>query len=304
MANLLNKIPTNLTEYPNSFKRQGAFPLEAYSVFYANGGKTALENAQDYATNNPIAYVGQTLVTIKTVGGITEASLYIIKDTNGTLELLATSGEVTSVSTALTNLKKDFDDLTETTSKLESNVEGLIEDFDNLNEEVNGNLENGIQSIRDQHAEDIKNLNEEIQDINEYITSQTYFSVQLVKDVDLENNLITPLDKILEGGGTQVQDPVSAEQSIIYLKLDDTGDKDKYNEYMLVSQVDGTNKLLLTGTTDTDLSQYVKKDDVLILSELQSLINAADKSKQYSIGYDNEGELELQEISLDDGIWE
>jgi hypothetical protein len=49
MANLLNKIPTNLTEYPNSFKRQGAFPLEAYSVFYAtntdDGEKTALQNA-------------------------------------------------------------------------------------------------------------------------------------------------------------------------------------------------------------------------------------------------------------------
>jgi hypothetical protein len=24
---------TNITEYPNSFKRQGAFPLERYSLF-------------------------------------------------------------------------------------------------------------------------------------------------------------------------------------------------------------------------------------------------------------------------------
>ena len=34
MAILNVRIPTNLTEYPNSFKRQGSFPLEAYSVFY------------------------------------------------------------------------------------------------------------------------------------------------------------------------------------------------------------------------------------------------------------------------------
>ena len=34
MAKLLTGIPINLTEYPNSFKRQGAFPLEAYSIFY------------------------------------------------------------------------------------------------------------------------------------------------------------------------------------------------------------------------------------------------------------------------------
>ena len=34
MAILNTNFPTNLTEYPNSFKRQGAFPLEAYSVFY------------------------------------------------------------------------------------------------------------------------------------------------------------------------------------------------------------------------------------------------------------------------------
>lgn len=48
---------TNITEYPNSFKRQGAFPLERYSLF------DSLSSAQDYASANPIAYVGQ-LVTV------------------------------------------------------------------------------------------------------------------------------------------------------------------------------------------------------------------------------------------------
>ena len=65
MAILNLKLPTNLTEYPNSFKRQGAFPLEAYSVFYAIHDEsgavttTALQAAKDYAQNNPISYVGQ-----------------------------------------------------------------------------------------------------------------------------------------------------------------------------------------------------------------------------------------------------
>ncbi len=42
----------NITEYPNSFKRQGAFPLERYSIF------NTLTEAEAYAKSNPIAYVG------------------------------------------------------------------------------------------------------------------------------------------------------------------------------------------------------------------------------------------------------
>jgi hypothetical protein len=71
MAILNTKFPTNLTEYPNSFKRQGSFPLEAYSVFYdildeKTGAvtTTALKSAQDYAEKNPIAYVGQILAVV------------------------------------------------------------------------------------------------------------------------------------------------------------------------------------------------------------------------------------------------
>lgn len=45
----------NITEYPNSFKRQGAFPLERYSLF------NSLEEAQAYVASNPIAYIGQTV---------------------------------------------------------------------------------------------------------------------------------------------------------------------------------------------------------------------------------------------------
>lgn len=47
----------NITEYPNSFKRQGAFPLERYSLF------NSLEDAKAYVASNPIAYIGQ-MVTV------------------------------------------------------------------------------------------------------------------------------------------------------------------------------------------------------------------------------------------------
>lgn len=47
----------NITEYPNSFKRQGAFPLERYSLF------NSLEQLQAYIDSNPIAYIGQ-IVTV------------------------------------------------------------------------------------------------------------------------------------------------------------------------------------------------------------------------------------------------
>ena len=43
----------NITEYPNSFKRQGAFPLERYSLF------NSYEDARSYVRLNPIAYIGQ-----------------------------------------------------------------------------------------------------------------------------------------------------------------------------------------------------------------------------------------------------
>lgn len=76
MAKLLTGIPINLTEYPNSFKRQGAFPLEAYSIFYD------LETAKNYAKNNPIAYVGQIISVISDA----DTTIYQIINTQGELQ--------------------------------------------------------------------------------------------------------------------------------------------------------------------------------------------------------------------------
>lgn len=66
----------NITEYPNTFKRQGAFPLERYSLF------NTLAEAQAYASSNPIAYIGQivTVVTQKDGAADTVKSYVIGKD--------------------------------------------------------------------------------------------------------------------------------------------------------------------------------------------------------------------------------
>ena len=96
MAVLNTKLPGNLTLYPNSFKRQGAFPLEAYSVFYAvqadaeNGiqAQTALQAAQDYATNSGLAYVGQILSVVNVVGETVTVDVYKIDNVAGDLSLV------------------------------------------------------------------------------------------------------------------------------------------------------------------------------------------------------------------------
>lgn len=81
MAKFLNTIPTNLTEYPNSFKRQGAFPLEAYSVFYTK------DEAETYAQSNPLAYVGQTIAVVTSENdAIKDVTLYVIDNEAGNLK--------------------------------------------------------------------------------------------------------------------------------------------------------------------------------------------------------------------------
>ena len=75
--------PTNLTEYPNAFKRQGAFPLEAYSLF------NTIKAAQDYAKESPLSYVGQ----IITIVGDTGVKTYVIADKNGKLQDISQTWE-------------------------------------------------------------------------------------------------------------------------------------------------------------------------------------------------------------------
>lgn len=74
---VLNTNFTNLTTYPNSFSRQEPTPLEAHSLF------TSKTDAENYAKNDPVAYVGQIVVVIDATNKV--CTPYVISDTTGTL---------------------------------------------------------------------------------------------------------------------------------------------------------------------------------------------------------------------------
>lgn len=69
-------------EFPLAMKRQDAFALDPTFVW------PSLEEAQDYAQNNPTAYVGQHLSVV--VDGVSTA--YQIKNAAGELEILGAGG--------------------------------------------------------------------------------------------------------------------------------------------------------------------------------------------------------------------
>lgn len=58
-----------ITEYPNTFKRQGSFPLDKSNVFYS------LVEATEYAESNKIAYEGQIISVVEN----DDVNAYILK---------------------------------------------------------------------------------------------------------------------------------------------------------------------------------------------------------------------------------
>lgn len=137
MAKKLTTIPTNLTEYPNSFKRLDPFPLEAYEIFYS------MADAKEYAKNNPLAYVGQ---TIKVFNGNSvdsyliiaeDGSLYSEKENRETYDQRITGLSTPSIPSdyadSNTNLRKDLND---SVGRLDGRIDTLSEAFDIL--EIDG----------------------------------------------------------------------------------------------------------------------------------------------------------------------
>ena len=74
-ANVVVSTLKNVTEYPNTFQRQGAFPLEKYSLF------SSKSEAETYAKTNPLSYVGQ-VISIVEGGAVT---VWKIANENGDL---------------------------------------------------------------------------------------------------------------------------------------------------------------------------------------------------------------------------
>lgn len=110
MAILLTERPKNLTEYPNSFKRQGAFPLDSTLCWYS------LAAAKAYAQTDNTAYVGQIVTVIEG----TSIKHYSIMDTAGTLKEIAfidsipeSSSTGTKTYTSLEDASNDLLNLTQ-----------------------------------------------------------------------------------------------------------------------------------------------------------------------------------------------
>lgn len=122
MAHFLEKTPKNITEYPNMFKRQGAFPLEADSVFQT------ITEAEDYAKTSLIAYVGQVIaVTSSYIDDegtqIQTATLYIISNADGDLIELGTFADIEALDLRLKEVEKFF----EATNNLNGTIDTLYE---------------------------------------------------------------------------------------------------------------------------------------------------------------------------------
>ena len=115
MAILNTGIPTNLTEYPNSFKRQGAFPLESFSVFYS------MTDAEAYASSNPVAYVGQNIVVIN--GDAVD--MYLITSTAGTLKKLASTTASGDLASDVAALQTEIGNARRGKESLQASIEGM-----------------------------------------------------------------------------------------------------------------------------------------------------------------------------------
>lgn len=87
----------NITEYPNTFKRQGAFSLEEFEIF------NSLAAAQAYAKSNPVSYIGQKITVVeKDEEGNYTVDHYSIDDESGKLTPLgsAVSGDDSTIAIA------------------------------------------------------------------------------------------------------------------------------------------------------------------------------------------------------------
>lgn len=132
MANIIDLTKlNNITEYPNSFKRQGSFPLERFSIF------TSLEGTDDtaakyYAANNPVAYVGQIVVVVED----NTVAAYVISSAAGDLIKLAQTTESGDLAKDINDLRTRIGNAEARILANEGNISTITSDLDKLEETV------------------------------------------------------------------------------------------------------------------------------------------------------------------------
>ena len=91
----------NISEYPNSFKRQGNFPLDLYSLFNTKGAtnSTDLNTAEGYAQKSGVAYTGQLVTVSDQSSSNPQPRAYLVRNSaknSSYLDELALKSEVDS----------------------------------------------------------------------------------------------------------------------------------------------------------------------------------------------------------------
>ena len=104
---------TNISEYPNSFKRQTAFPLDRYSLF------DSLSSAEEYALSNGIAYAGQIITVVDN-----ETSAV-------TTHKILTDGTLGQIDSTLSVSGSDYVSVTETSAGVQVSLNDLFLDGGN-----------------------------------------------------------------------------------------------------------------------------------------------------------------------------
>ena len=192
MAILNKNFPSNITEYPNSFQRQGAFPLEKFSVFYPvaaedNDGValTAAQAARKYAETNPLAYVGQVVAAVESDNNVI---VYSISSTAGELDELA---KASSLGAALESLSG----LAERIKAVEDAGYATADDVSTAKQEA---IDAAIKAIlTDGTANDeIADAYDTIKEIAEWIASDNTASTQILARIKaIEDNYLKGADK-------------------------------------------------------------------------------------------------------------
>lgn len=160
MAVVLDKIPQNITEYPNSFKRQGAFPLDAYSVF------VSIEEATEYAIGNR-AYAGQPIAVYENDNQV----IYYIIGKNSNLIRLGTHAEISAIDLRLKSVEKFFEteegeslkDTLDELFELQKWIETHLKDFEEAKTEINEAIEAEKKTREEEDGKLSESINKEIE---------------------------------------------------------------------------------------------------------------------------------------------
>ena len=261
MAQHVNKLEdgdlynqyVNITEYPNTFKRQGAFPLEQYSVF------SSLDAAKDYAKNNSIAYVGQEIAVVNSLSN--SVTMYVIENESGTLKEIGYVLIGDNLSVEIVDEKIKLKDFGNKYYRYDTSSESnyiLTEGFKNGLEPKVKMIEDGLYELvwYEPYPVSIKELHEAVEDLQEKSTNiyskeetNNLIKSEIANSSHLKKTIVDNLPN---------PETDSIDENTIYMVKDETiTSGDVYKEYMLINGV-----LVQTGDTSTDLTNFYIKSEI------------------------------------------